>query len=81
MIRRRALASKVWVRIFYVDSEGISVLVRLSTVRAVDLWQDDMLGFNMPHHVQSVEAGVTTDIADESLGIRVPTVVRFNERF
>ena len=57
MIRRRALASKVWVRIFYVDSEGISVLVRLSTVRAVDFWQDDMLGFNMPHHVQSVEAG------------------------
>ena len=67
--------------IFNVDSEGISVLVRFCTVRAVDLRQDHMLGFNMSDHVQSVEAGVATDTADKSLGTRVPTVVGFNERF
>ena len=81
MIRRRALASKVWVRIFNVDSEGISVLVGFSTVRAEDLWQDDMLGLNMSHHVESVEAGVATDVADKPLASRVPTVVGFTERF
>ena len=66
--------------IFNVDSEGISVLVRFCTMRAVDLWQDHMLGFNMSGHVQSVEAGVSTDITDKSLGIGVPTVVHLNER-
>ena len=80
MSRRRPLAGKVCVSIFDVDSEGISVLVRFCTVWAVDLWQDNMLGFNMPGHVQSVEAGVSTDIAYKSLGFGVPTVVCFNER-
>ena len=67
--------------IFYVDSEGISVLVRFSTVRTVDLWQCHMLGFDMSGYVQSVEAGVPTDIAEKSLGFRITAVVLFNERF
>ena len=67
--------------IFNVDSEGISVLVRFSTVWTVDLWQAHMLGFNMSGYVQFVEAGVPTDIAEKSLGIGVTTVVHFNERF
>ena len=63
------------------DSEGISVLVRFSTVWAEDLWQGHVLGFNMSGHVQFVEAGVATDIAEKSLGIGISTVVHFNERF
>ena len=63
------------------DSEGISVLVRFSTVRAVDLWQCHMLGFDMSGYVQSVEAGGSADIAKKSLGFRVTSVVPFNERF
>ena len=67
--------------IFNVDSEGISVLGRFSTVRTEDLGQGHMLGFDMSGHVQSSEAGLSTDVAEKPLGFRVTTVALFNERF
>ena len=46
------LAGEVRVSTFNVNSEGISVLGRFSTLRAVYLWQDHMLGFNVSGHIQ-----------------------------